>query len=265
MNEWPAGMKRVRFCSAAMLVLSLCAGVCGANEARKILGEMESRHRTKTQEYTGDLVVTSKEGKERRKGWRSYREGFAGDAKQLIRFTDPPEVRGVGFLSVGRPGGTPDQWLYLPSMKRERRIASQDRESSFVGTDFSYEDMEELDHTKYEVTQLADITLDGQPCMVVEARPKERSAYEKRILTIRKDILFMVRGEAFRKDEKDPAKRLVLSDIQQIDGHWVARKMEMLDLRKGSRTTVLLKGIAFDKPQPADRFTLQNLNREGGD
>ncbi len=265
MNQLRAGLKRMLLRGVVMLVFAVCAGVCAADEARKILGEMESRHRTKTQEYTGDLVVVSKEGKERRKGWRSFREGFAGDAKQLIRFTDPPEVRGVGFLSVGRPAGTPDQWLYLPSMKRERRIASQDRESSFVGTDFSYEDMEEFDHTKYEVAQLADTTLDGQPCLVIEARPKERSAYEKRILTIRKDILFMVRGEAFRKGEKDPAKRLVFSEIQQIDGHWVARKMEMLDLRKGSRTTVLLKGIAFDRPQSADRFTLQNLNREGGE
>jgi len=57
----------------------------------------------------------------------------------------------------------------------------------------------------------------------------------------------------------------VLSDLQNIDGHWVARKMEMSDVRKGSKTTVVLKELAFDKPQPAGRFTLQNLNREGGD
>lgn len=248
-----------------VLFLAFLPSFAPASEgARQLLIDVENRHRTKTQEYAGDLVVVSKEGKERRKSWKSFREGYAGDARSLIRFTAPPEVRGVGFLSIGRTGLTPDQWLYLPSMKRERRIAPQDRESSFVGTDFNYEDMEEFDKDKYDVSQLADAVLGGQQCIMIEARPRERSLYEKRVLAIRKDILFIVRIESFRKGAQTPAKRLELSDIAQVDGRWAARKMEMFDLQKGSRTTVLLKEMAFDRAQPADRFTLQNLNREGG-
>lgn len=236
-----------------------------ADEARQVLQEAEARHRTKTQQYAGELVVVGRDGKARQKAWKSYREGYAGDARQLIRFVAPPEVRGVGFLSIGRPGKNADQWLYLPSMKRERRIASQDRDASFVGTDFNYEDMEELDHTKYDVSLKDDESVDGQLCTVIEARPRERSLYERKLLWIRKDIVFLVRAEFFRKGEKGPAKRLLLLDVAQVDGHWVARKMEMSDLKKGSRTTVLLRQLAFDRPQPADRFTLQSLNREGGD
>ena len=247
------------------LAAALATPARAGDDARRILADSEARHRTRTQQYAGELTVTSKDGKVRRKAWRSYREGYAGDARQLFRFVDPPEVRGVGFLSLGRPGKNPDQWLYLPSMKRERRIASQDRDASFVGTDFNYEDMEEFDHAAYDVSLRGEEAIESRPCFVIEARPKGASLYERKVLWVRKDILYLIRMDAVKKGEKDPAKRLLLSDVEQVDGHWVARKAEMADAKKGSRTTVLLKELAFDRPSPLDRFTLQSLNREGGD
>jgi len=251
------------------LLSALCAGMAWGADASALLKESENRHRTKTQQYSGDLTVINKDGKLRKKGWKSYREGYAGDAKNLTRFTDPPEVKGVGFLSLSRGAGKdPDQWLYLPSMKRERRIATQDRDASFVGTDFSYEDMEEFDREKYKVSLKGEQNVEGHPCFVIEAIPLEKggkSVYGKKILYLRKDILYLLREDLYRKGDKEPTKRLILSDIQSIGGHWTARKMEMSDLKKGSRTTVLLKEIAFDRPMSANRFTHQNLNREGGD
>ena len=255
--------------AAAAIFLLLGGRVLAGEDARTLLSEAETRHRTRSQEYTGELTVMNKDGKVRKKNWRSFRQGYAWDAKSLVRFTAPPEVKGVGFLSLARPGKAADQWLYLPSMKRERRIASQDRDASFVGTDFNYEDMEEFDQSKVAVSLKGDETVDGQACWLIEARPTNaaektgKSLYEKKLLWLRKDILFLVRQDIFRKGEKEPAKRLRLSDVQQVEGHWVARTLEMTDLRKGSRTTILLQELAFDRPQPPGRFTLQNLNREG--
>jgi len=264
-------MQKIRYMLSlvmAALLATLFAAMAFGADARALLKESENRHRTATQQYAGDLTVVNKDGKVRKKGWKSFRQGYAGDARNLIRFIDPPEVKGVGFLSLAKPGKIPDQWLYLPSMKRERRIAAQDRDASFVGTDFNYEDMEEFDHEKYKVALQGEQALEGQPCYVIVATPLEtagKSVYEKKILFLRKDILYLLREDLFRKGDKEPSKRMILADIQKIDGHWVSRKWEMHDLRKGSRTTVLLKEIAFDRPQPANRFTLQNLNREGGD
>jgi hypothetical protein len=254
--------------STAILLISAIAAFA-APDARALLKDSENKHRTRTQQYAGELTVVNKDGKIRKKGWKSFREGYAGDARNLIRFTDPPEVKGVSFLSLARPDRqNTDQWLYLPSMKRERRIAAQDRDASFVGTDFNYEDMEEFDHEKYKVTLQAEQTIDGQSCHVIKAVPLEKggkSVYEKKILYLRKDILYLLREDLYRKGEKEPGKRMILSDLQNIEGHWVALRMEMNDLKKESRTIVLLKEIAFDRPQAAGRFTLQNLNREGGD
>ncbi|MBI5443880.1 MAG: outer membrane lipoprotein-sorting protein [Deltaproteobacteria bacterium] len=244
------------------------AAVRAAEDARALLRDSEARHRSRTLQYAGELTVVNREGKSRTKAWKSYREGYGGDAKTLVRFTGPPEVRGVGFLSLARAGKNADQWLYLPSMKRERRIASQDRDASFVGTDFNYEDMEEFDQRKYDVELRGEQVVEGQPCHVIEATAEEkagRSVYEKKVLYLRKDILYLVQEDLYLKGEKQPAKQLLLSDLQNLEGRWVARRWEMTDRKKGSRTTVVLKEIAFDRPQPADRFTLQNLTREGGD
>lgn len=263
-----AGKYLLRIVNAALLSV-FCATLAWSADARALLKESENRHRTKTQQYAGNLTVVNKEGKVRKKGWKSFRQGYAGDAKNLIRFTDPPEVKGVGFLSLARSTGqNPDQWLYLPSMKRERRIAAQDRDASFVGTDFNYEDMEEFDHEKYKVALQGEQTVDGQPCYVIAATPLEsagKSVYEKKVLYLRKDILYLLREELYLKGDKQPGKVFILADLQNVEGHWVAKKWEMSDIKKGSKTTVILKEIVFDKPQPANRFTLQNLNREGGD
>ncbi len=262
------GKALLRLTSALLLSVLAASLAFAAPDPRSLLKESEDRHRTRSQQYAGELTVVNKEGKVRKKGWKSFREGYAGDAKNLIRFTDPPEVKGVGFLSLARPEKNPDQWLYLPSMKRERRIAAQDRDASFVGTDFNYEDMEEFDHEKYKVALQGEQGVEGQSCYVIVAIPLEKggkSVYEKKILYLRKDILYLLREDLYRKGDKEPSKQLILSDIQNIDGHWVARKMEMSDLRKGSKTTVLMKEVVFDRPQAANRFTLQNLNREGGD
>lgn len=262
--KWPGAV----CLSVAAAWLAIAGAAHADGDARALLTESEARHRTKTQQYAGELTVVSKEGKVRRKGWQSFREGYAGEAKSLIRFTDPPEVKGVGFLSLSRPGKNADQWLYLPSMKRERRIASQDRDASFVGTDLNYEDTEEFDHQKYDVDLKRDEVLDGQPCFVIEAKHREeagKSVYEKKVLFLRKDLLYLVRVDLYRQGRKEPGKVFALTDLQNVAGHWVARRLEMADLTKGSKTTVLLKDIAFDEPQPADRFTLQNLNREWGE
>lgn len=249
----------------ALAVLLLASTALFADDGRQILRDAEARHRSRTQEYEGVLTVTSKDGKVRRKSWKSYRDGYAGDARQLIRFTDPPEVRGVGFLSVGKKGKSPDQWLYLPSMKRERRIAAQDREASFVGTDFSYEDLDELDESAFEVSEEKSEAEGGQDCHVLELRPKERSQYERKRVFVRKSDLYVARVDSFRKGQKEPYKRFLALDIATVAGHVAARRLEMRDLVKGSTTVVLLEKLSFDVAQPADRFTLQNLNREGGD
>ena len=85
-------MNRSRPALALLLAAFALSGPLLADDARKLLVESEAKHRTKSQQYAGQLTVVAKDGKVRKKSWRSWREGYAGDAKLMIRFTAPPEV-----------------------------------------------------------------------------------------------------------------------------------------------------------------------------
>jgi hypothetical protein len=231
--------------------------------AREILEESVKRYQAASLEYAGEVVTVTRSGRERRKTWRSYRDGYGSAASRLIRFLSPPEVRGVGFLVRGRAGSPPEQWIYLPSMRRERRIAPQDRDTPFVGTDFSFEDLEEIDPSRYDAGRRPDRTVDGQLCYVLQIESQQLSNYDHQVLLIRKDNLALLILEAYVEGSAEPVKRLRLSDYRQIQGRLIAMRLEMSDLRRGTRTIVRLSDITFDRPQPPDRFTVQNLTRGG--
>jgi outer membrane lipoprotein-sorting protein len=252
--------------AASVLVLGMAGGMRADNrEARRILEESVDRTRAVSMEYAGQVTTVSSSGRERRKVWRSYSQGSGGAANRLIRFVSPPDVRGIGFLSRTRPSGLPDQWLYLPSMKRERRVSSRDRDTPFVGTDFTFEDLDELDPARLDTEQLSDRTIEGLPCYVIEIRPRDPASYERKLLTLAKDSLSLMSVEIFVAGHGAPARILRLSDYRNIQGRLVPLRLEMTDLRKGSRTTILVSDVVLDRPQPADRFTIQNLLREWGD
>ena len=87
--------------------------------------------------------------------------GAHGDSRMVLRFTAPPEVKGVALLVVNHPDRASDQWMWTPGIERDRRIALQDRSTRFFGTDFSFEDMEERDVDQYDYTLLGDDNVAG--------------------------------------------------------------------------------------------------------
>src|SRR5262245_7152147 len=98
-----------------------------AQSARQIMQQVDQQARSTSQQYIGNLEVVDKSGKALRKSWRSWRKGFGGDSRGLVRFSSPPEVKGVGLLVLAHHGAPSDQWLYTPAIQRDRRIAPQDR------------------------------------------------------------------------------------------------------------------------------------------
>jgi outer membrane lipoprotein-sorting protein len=232
-------------------------------DARSIMIDRD-RQRPKSEEYVGEVTVISKDGKERRKVWRSYRTGPPGASDRLIRFLSPPDVRGVGFLAHYRHGKDPEEWLYLPSMKRERRVGARDREGAFVGTNLSYDDLDllEFDETRYAASLLPSQVVGGVPVHVIELTAHKPSAYGRKVITLRKTDFNLLTIEYFVAGNRAPVKRLTRSDFADVGGYSIARRMEIVDLRQGGRTVILLHDIMVDRPQPRDRYTIQNLRRE---
>jgi hypothetical protein len=233
-----------------------------ADNARQIVEEAQRRTDAKSQRYQGLLQVFDSKGKVTDKRWTFERLGSHGDSKAVLRFTAPAEVKGVALLVINHPDRASDQWMWTPAIERDRRIALQDRSTRFFGTDFSFEDLEERDVDQYVYALLGEEAIDGAPCWKIESTPKETksSQYSRSIVWIRKDNYAFARIENYVKT--DVVRRLAYSDIEQVQGIWTGRTMEMADLRRGSRTRLSLDKLEYNIPLNPEDFTLQAIRRQ---
>ena len=184
-------------------------------DGKAIIDKQSDLHRSnyEMQEQEIVLVDVKSDVKEKRKLKQLINNSEEGNAKILISFLEPADIRGSAFLSWKHPDAESDQWLYLPALKKLQRIASGSKKKYFLGTDFSFADLDgektaenSYNCQKEEVCE----TEKDKTCFVVEVLPKnpkfvESSGYSKRILHIRKDIFvtshikfFDEKGELFK-------------------------------------------------------------------
>ena len=201
-------------------------------------------------------------GKITDKRWTFERLGSHGDSKSVLRFTAPAEVKGVALLVVNHPDRASDQWMWTPAIERDRRIALQDRSTRFFGTDFSFEDLEERDVNQFDYSLAGDDTVDGAPCWKVISTPRQTksSQYTRSTVWVRKDNYALARIENYIRDQV--VRRLSYSEIQNVQGIWTARQLEMADLRRGSRTRLTLEKLQYNVPFKDDDFSLQAIRRQ---
>ena len=236
------------------------AALC-AQDAREIVNESQSRSRAKSQRYEGTLEVIGASSKISLKRWSYERIGSFGASKSILRFTAPPEVKGVALLIVNHPDRASDQWMWTPAIERDRRIALQDRSTRFFGTDFSFEDLEERDVNQFDYKMLGEETIDGAACWKIESKPRESksSQYSSSVLAIRKDNYVTAQIESFSKDKL--VRRIHYSDLEKIDNIWTPRTVEVLDVGRNSRTVLKLEKLQYNVPMKDEDFTIEALRR----
>ncbi len=247
--------------SRAPLLVAAFAAAAFAQDARQIVEEAQKRAHAKSERYEGTLRVLGKGGKVTEKRWRYERIGSHGNSKSVIRFTAPAEVKGVALLIVNHPERSSDQWMWTPALERDRRIAMQDRRRRFFGTDFSFEDLEERDVNQYDFRMLGEENIEGQACWKIESRPKESktSQYDRSILWIRKDHYVWWQLENYSRGRL--IRHAKYRDIEDVQGIWTARTVEMTDVTQDSRTVLRLEKLDYNVPMKDEQFTLQSLRR----
>ncbi len=264
----PQTLPGSRLCvsAAKLAVFFLClhvsVTVLPAQDARQIVEESQRRTHSSSLRYEGRLRVMDAGGRVSEKRWQFERIGSYGRSKAIIRFTFPPEVKGVALLVVNHPDRSSDQWMWTPAVGRDRRIALQDRSTRFFGTDFSFEDLEERDAGQYDYKLLGEESIDGAPCWRIQSRPKQSksSQYSDSVIWIRKDHFVAAQVENFLKDRL--ARRLRYRKIEEIQGIWTARSLDMFDARRNSHTVLDLDKLQYNLPMQDADFTVQALRRE---
>ncbi|MBL8217385.1 MAG: outer membrane lipoprotein-sorting protein [Bryobacterales bacterium] len=245
-----------------LALLLATAAVAAAQDARQIMQDMQNRQKSDSQRYQGWLRVADAKNKITEKRWTYDRIGTAGQSKVVIRFTEPAEVKGVALRVVNHPDRASDQWMWTPSLQRDRRIAFQDRSTRFFGTDFSFEDLEERDVDQYDYKLLGSERVAGKECWKVESRPKKTkpSQYTHGHIWVEKDRLVILQIESFKGDNL--IRRIKYTDYQNVQKIWTPFQIEVEDIGRKSRTTLRTEKLEYNVPMKDDRFTLQALRRE---
>jgi hypothetical protein len=253
--------RRGTIAPAVAFVLCALVPAPAADNARQIMEEAQRRTKAFSQRYEGLLQVFDAKGKISDKRWTYERLGSHGQSKAVLRFTAPAEVKGVALLIVNHKDRASDQWMWTPAIERDRRIALQDRSTRFFGTDFSFEDLEERDVDQYDYSLEGVEPIDGAPCWKIQSTPKssKSSQYTRSLVWIRQDNYAWARIDNFLKAQA--VRRLTYSDIQNVQGIWTARQMEMTDLTRASRTRLTLEKLQYNLPLRDADFTLQALRR----
>jgi len=182
----------------------------------------------------------------------------------LPRFSEPADVRGVSILTQDYPGEQSDQWLYLPALKRVRRISSGRKGGRFVGSDVFVEDVREREvdmdrHVYQGESKLGKIT-----CKVLVSTPvdPDNSVYSKRVSWIHPETLIPLRVDLYQGESKDPAKRLSVKRIKRIQGYWTVVDSVMADLGSGHQTRIRYSAVKYNQKIPESLFSSRAMADE---
>lgn len=167
--------------------------------------------------------------------------------KSLSIFDDPRDVKGTAFLTHSHRQGDDDQWLFMPALKRVKRISSRNKSGSFMGSEFAYEDISSQEVEKYTYSYLRDEEYDGSSCFVLERYPvdKENSGYSKQIVWLDQTEFRTLKVEYY--DRKDSLlKTLTLNGYAlYLDRFWQPGTMEMLNHQNGKSTLLTWKNYSY--------------------
>ncbi len=208
------------------------------------------------------MILVNSKGKEKIREFISYEKDYGALIKQFIRFVSPEDIAGTGFLSVEKAIGKTDQFLYLPALRRSRRIVSSQKFRKFVNSDFTYEDMERKRVDDYNHRVVGSEELGGYQCFIVVSSPKEgvKSQYASVKNWVAKDIYVPLCVEYYDKNG-NMIKKYQVDDLKKTQGIWTEMVVEMKDLIKKHRTILKIVEIHYNVGIKDNVFTRQFLEK----
>ena len=182
--------------------------------------------------------------------------------KSLVIFNVPRDVKGTAFLSFTHKSGPDDQWLYLPALKRVKRIASDNKSGPFMGSEFAYEDISSQEVEKYTYKYIKDENINEVDCFVIERYPvDEKSGYTRQVVWIDIDQYRTMKIDYY--DRKNSLlKSLTYHDYNQyLDKYWRANKLSMVNHQTGKSTDLLFNDYKFANGFSESDFNQNSLKR----
>lgn len=256
--------------AASVVAAAAPAGQSDARQAREIMEKNFFVTKVSALRLDATMVLITDKGqrRERRTTSAVKLQPNGIDSKLLVTFSAPADIRGTGFLQVEHSDGDDDLWIYLPALKKSRRLVANNKRDSFVGSDFAYGDISLPKVDKYNHKLLKTEEIDGAATYVVESIPaneqeKSGSGYSRKVTWVRADNYLEVKVEYY-----DLAGRLFktqrLSKHEVVDatkGKWFPREREMVNHQTGHRTTFSVEKLESGIALSDDMFTTRYIER----
>jgi hypothetical protein len=228
-----------------------------AQDAEAIIRSSRDRIKADTVSTRSRMVIRAKNGSTSERVIDQYSKDGPRGSRNMIVFQRPATVAGTRFLTMENPGSADDRWIFLPSLGKVRRVAASEGSGSFMGTDFSYDDISSAsrDAGLDAHTLLREEALNGAACYVIQSVPKDSSyQYSKMIQWIEKESRITVKIELY--DKKNAlVKTVKMSGVKEVQGRLTSTITEISTHAAGTSTAINIDIIKYDDPIPEGVFT----------
>jgi outer membrane lipoprotein-sorting protein len=246
---------------SAVLFFAAALSVYAQEQAEAIVRASRDRISAKTISSRSQMVITAKDGRTTERRLDQYAKDGPRGSRVAVVFIDPANVRNTRFLTMETGGGANDQWIFMPSLGKVRRIAASEGSGSFVGTDLSYDDVSSANRDPGLDTHvlLREENLKGKACYVIESKPRDGSyQYSKMLQWIGKQDRVSYRIELFDKRGVH-VKTMEILELKNVQGRLSPVKSRMTTVSTGTNTVINVERLEYDSNVPDSVFTTSFL------
>ncbi len=248
-----------------MILFSFC--ICMAQKQmtpEQIMQAVDDAPDGETRHSEMTMTLVNKMGRKRERSIISYAKDYGKDTKKFMFFLKPADVKGSGFLSYeyDKSDKEDDRWLYLPAMRKVRRISGSSKNDYFMGSDFTYDDMGDRDVDDYRYSMTGEEKCGEADCWIIESIPKKRKDenYSKIISWVRKDAFKVVKSEYYDWDKR-LLKIFSVKKIEKHQGFWTNFEMEMVNKQNNHTTILKLTDVNYNSDISDSLFNVSTLER----
>lgn len=248
-----------------MLVFSLLFGFLCTNvfalTGRDVMVIVDGREDGEDSKSHVKMTLINHRGKKRVRQMVSYRKDYDKDSKKLMYFKKPTDVRGTSFLSWewDDPDKGDDKWLYMPALRKVRRISGESTNDYFMGSDFTYDDMGKRNVDEDIHTLAGEETIDGHDCWRIESVPGTNTYYDKKVLWVRKDAKIVIKAKYI--DSQGLIKIFIVKKLVLHDNIWTILGMEMKNIRENHTTLMEISNVEYNTGVADSFFQVATISR----
>ncbi len=255
-------MKTLKIIATITLMVMTGFGASAQLTGTQIIDKVYNRASGDDQNALLTMTLTNRSGQTRVRKIQQFSKDMGDVEKSIMFFESPADVKNTSFMNWAYDGDkADDQWIYLPALKKVKRISSDSKSDYFMGSDFTYDDLGDRKLNADNHILLREETINGKDCYVVESRSKDENyMYLKTITWIDKATFIGVQKEFYDEDD-ELLKTLTINKVEKIAGFYVITNSEMKNVQKNHSTTIILSSVKINSGISASMFSERMMMR----